>query len=144
MARPSGGLVLDAAILAAAARGEVGAALLAAARQGPLLTTERALHEAVGALALVSRRPELIPVLANLARLLDVVPTQPPGPSLAEADRALCLAGGEADPAAGWRPAELLALAWAAGADIWTDDGRFAGAGVATWSTATLSRALAA
>jgi predicted nucleic acid-binding protein len=42
------------------------------------------------------------------------------------------------------RDAHLLALAWSAGADIWTHDRDFAGAGVATWSTTNLMRALAA
>jgi predicted nucleic acid-binding protein len=42
------------------------------------------------------------------------------------------------------RDAHVLALAQAADADIWTTDRDFAGAGVATWSTPNLMRALAA
>jgi predicted nucleic acid-binding protein len=36
-----------------------------------------------------------------------------------------------------------LALAWSLEADVWTTDRDFAGAGIATWSTPNLMRALA-
>jgi hypothetical protein len=42
-----------------------------------------------------------------------------------------------------WATSHVLALAWTADADIWTTDRDFAGAGVATWSTPNLMRALA-
>jgi predicted nucleic acid-binding protein len=41
------------------------------------------------------------------------------------------------------RDAHVLALAWSAGADIWSADRDFAGTGVASWSTLNLVRALA-
>ena len=41
------------------------------------------------------------------------------------------------------RDADVLALAWSVGADIWTTDRDFAGTGIATWSTPNLMRGLA-
>ncbi|HEY0301590.1 MAG TPA: PIN domain-containing protein [Rhizomicrobium sp.] len=141
MKAPSANLVLDAAILVAAARGRSAGAILEVARVATLITTDRAVREARRRIELGLKRPELLPVVDGLAGELTVVPVAALEAALSRAETALREAvasrnGSTAD-------AHVLALAWSADADIWTTDRDFAGTGVATWSTPNLMRGLA-
>jgi predicted nucleic acid-binding protein len=141
MKRPSPTLVVDAAILIAAARGRSSGALIEAARSRVLVTTDRALREARRRIELGLRRPELLPVIDALAAEMTVIPVAALGPVLPESERSLkdAVAGGNGSVG----DAHVLSLAWTADADIWTTDRDFAGTGVATWSTPNLMRGLA-
>ncbi len=142
MRRPSSTLVVDAAILVAAARGRSSGALRAAAALAVLITTDRAIEETRRRIALGMKRPELLEIVDALASIMTVIPVSALQSTIGDAERALR----QAPPAGNGstRDAHVLALAWDVDADIWTTDRDFAGAGVATWSTANLVRALAA
>lgn len=134
-------LVVDAAILVAAVLGRSTGAMLEAQRQCALVTTDRAVAEVSRRLALGLKRPELVAVLAGIVDQMTVAPLAMLEADLARAEAALrdtvpSRTGAIAD-------AHILALSWAIDGDIWTHDRDFAGAGVATWSTINLMRALA-
>jgi predicted nucleic acid-binding protein len=136
-------LVLDAAILIAAARGRSSGAVLAAARAAFLVTTtDRVVHEARRRIEFGLKRPELLEILDALLMETTVLPVAALAPLLARSERALK----DATPSRNGsvRDAHVLALAWSTDADIWTTDRDFAGTGVATWSTPNLVRALIA
>ena len=139
---PSPTLVVDAAILVAAARGRTSEAIRDVLRTRTLATTERAVVEARRRIALGLKRPDLVAVVDAMAENMLVVPAETLAPKIPACERALkdAVAGGNGSI----RDAHLLALAWAAEADIWTTDRDFAGTGVATWSTPNLMRGLAA
>lgn len=141
MRRPSNTIVIDAAILIAAARGRSSGALLNAAGSAVLVTTDRVVQEARRRIALGLRRPELVDVLDTLAELLTIVPVAALAPMLGRCEQTLR----DAVPSRNGseRDAHVLALAWSVDADVWTTDRDFAGTGVATWSTPNLMRALA-
>jgi len=142
MRTPSARIVVDAAVLVAAARGrKIGAVSAAAAVRG-LLTTARAVEEAHRRIELGMRLPALIPVLDRIVEELAVAPTATYAPLIPAAEEALR----DAVPSRNGttRDAHILALAWIADADIWSADRDFAGAGVASWSTANLMCALLA
>lgn len=106
-----------------------------------LVTTERAIEEAQRRLVIGLRRPEAIPILERLMDDVTVVPLERLELFLSESgdylrDAVASRNGSTAD-------AHVLALAWQAGADIWSADRDFAGTGVASWSTPNLVRALA-
>ncbi|MDE2184575.1 MAG: PIN domain-containing protein [Alphaproteobacteria bacterium] len=134
-------LVVDANILVAAARGRTSAAIAEVLRARTLITTQRALEETRRRIALGLKRTDLLTVVDSLAQNMLVVPAATLAPDIADGERALkdSVAGGSGSI----KDAHLLALAWAADADIWTTDRDFAGTGVATWSTPNLMRALA-
>jgi hypothetical protein len=134
-------LVVDAAVLVAAARGRSSGALLAAARTASLVTTDRAAHEARRRIELGLKRPELCEILDALLGEATVVPVAALAMLLPYCEQALKDAVASRNGSVS--DAHVLALAWSADADIWTTDRDFAGTGVATWSTPNLIRALA-
>jgi len=138
---PATTLVLDAAILVAAARGRSSGALLAAARTAALLMTDRVVQEARRRIEFGLERPDLLPIIDALVAEMTVVPVAALMPVLSDCETVLR----EAVPSRNGsvRDAHVLALAWSADADIWTTDRDFAGTGVASWSTPNLMRGLA-
>lgn len=134
-------LVLDATVLVAAARGRSSGAVLAAARVASLVTTDRVAHEARRRISLGLQRPDLLPVLDALLMEMTVVPVAALMPHIARSE--IVLKDAVPSRNGSTRDAHALALAWSAGADIWTSDRDFAGTGIATWSTPNLMRGLA-
>jgi len=138
---PASTLVVDAAILVAAARGRSSGAILAAAQTAALVTTDRAVAEAQRRIDLGLRQPELRPILDALVAEMTVVPVAAlvallPRAEIALRDAVASRNGSIADT-------HVLALAWSIDADVWTTDRDFAGTGVASWSTPNLIRGLA-
>ncbi len=140
MLAPSKTLVVDAAILIAAVIGRGAGALMEAGEDTSLVTTDRVLEEAAGRLELGMGRPDLLEKLTALTSTFTVVPVSRIAHHLPAGE--LCLREAVASRNGSTRDAHVLALAWEADADIWTTDRNFAGAGVATWSTPNLMRAL--
>lgn len=142
MRTPTTTLVLDAAILVAAARGRSSGAVLAAARAAHLVATDRVVQEAKRRVELGLKRPELLGLIDALVAEMTVVPVAALEPLLAAAEQALRDAAASRNGSA--RDAHVLALAWGVDGDVWTTDRDFAGSGVASWSTPNLMRGLAA
>jgi predicted nucleic acid-binding protein len=141
MRAPTTTLVLDAAILVAAARGRSSGALLAAAQSATLVTTDRVVHEVRRRIELGLKRPDLLPIVDALVSEMTVVPVAALTPMLPACE--IVLRDAVASRNGSVRDAHVLALAWTAEADIWTTDRDFAGTGTATWSTPNLMQALA-
>lgn len=141
MKRPSPTLVVDAAILVAAARGRSSGAVIEAAGTRVLVTTDRAVREARRRIELGLKRPELLAIIDALAAEMSVIPVAGLEPRIADSETALKDAVASRNGSV--KDAHILSLAWATDADIWTTDRDFAGAGVATWSTPNLMRGLA-
>jgi predicted nucleic acid-binding protein len=141
MRAPASAVVLDAAILVAAARGRSSGAILEAARAVTLVTTDRVVHEARRRIELGLKRPELLPVIDALVAEVTVVPVAALEPILTKSE--LVLRDAVASRNGSVRDAHVLALAWSIDGDVWTTDRDFAGTGVATWSTPNLMRGLA-
>lgn len=141
MRRASPILVVDAAILVAAARGRSSGALIEANEARGLITTDRAVEEARRRIEFGMQRPELLPIVDALAAMMPVIPVGELGAFILAAEQGLRDAVASRNGST--RDAHILALAWEADADVWTTDRDFAGAGVATWSTPNLMRALA-
>ena len=141
MKPPSPTLVVDAAVLVAAARGRSSGALMEAARSRILVATDRAVREARRRIELGLKRPDLLAIVDALAAEMTIVPVAGLEPNLLGAERALkdAVASGNGSI----KDAHVLTLAWRTDADIWTSDRDFAGTGVATWSTPNLMRGLA-
>lgn len=139
---PSPLLVIDSAILIAAALGRSAPAITQVARVRQLALTDRTLEEACRRLSLGLKRDDLVQLAQDIAAVGMQVRVADLGePLLARAERVLRDAplsrnGNTSD-------AHVLALACVLEADIWTHDRDFAGTGVASWSTANLLRALA-
>ena len=134
-------LVVDAAILIAAARGRSSGAVLAAAQAAALVATDRAVAETRRRIDLGLKRPELQPIVDALVAEMSVVPVAALSALLPEA--AVALTDAVASRNGSIADAHLLALAWSVDADVWTTDRDFAGAGVASWSTPNLIHGLA-
>jgi predicted nucleic acid-binding protein len=141
MKAPSSTLVLDAAVLVAAARGRSSGAVLEAARAAVLVTTDRVVHEARRRIELGLKRPDLRAIVDALVAEMTVVPVAALVPILTRSEIALRDAVSSRNGSI--RDAHVLALAWCVEADIWTADRDFAGTGTATWSTPNLMRGLA-
>ena len=141
MRAPSSILVIDAAVLVAAARGRSSGAMLEAARAAVLVTTDRVVHEGRRRVELGLKRPDLLAIIDALAAELTIVPVAALTSILASSEVALR----DAVPSrnGSTRDAHVLALAWSVEADVWTTNRDFAGTGIATWSTPNLMRALA-
>jgi predicted nucleic acid-binding protein len=141
MKAPASTLVLDAAILVAAARGRSSGAILEAARAAVLVTTDRVVHETRRRIELGLKRPDLLAIIDALIAEMTVVPVAALASLLTQSEIALREAvasrNGSSDDA------HVLALAWSVEAEIWTTDRDFAGTGVASWSTPNLMRGLA-
>ena len=137
---PTSTLVVDAAVLVAAARGRSSGALLEAGRSAALVTTDRAVHEARRRIERSLRRPELLAIIDGLLAEITVVPVAALAPVLAESE--IALRDAVASRNGSIRDAHVLALARSVDADVWTTDRDFAGTGVASWSTPNLMRAL--
>ncbi|HXY58819.1 MAG TPA: PIN domain-containing protein [Methylocystis sp.] len=142
MRSPSSTLVVDAAVLVAAARGRSSGALLQAARAARFVTTDRVVQEARRRIELGLNRPELVPIIDALVAEMTVVPLAALTPLIEPSETALknAVASGNGSK----RDAHVLALAWSVAADIWTTDRDFAGTGVASWSTRNLMRGMTA
>ena len=141
MRAPTSTLVVDAAVLVAAARGRSSGALLEAGRSASLVTTDRVVHEARRRIELGLRRPELLAIIDGLLAEMTVIPVAALTPVLAESE--IALKDAVASRNGSIRDAHVLALARSVEADIWTTDRDFAGTGVASWSTPNLMRGLA-
>ncbi len=141
MRLPSPALVVDAAILIAAARGRSADAIRMAARTRALVTTERAVQEARRRIELGLKRPDLLVVIDVLMESIAVVPAADIETNLPDSRWSLRVAVASGNGST--KDAHILALAWIADADIWSTDRDFAGTGVATWSTPNLVRGLA-
>ncbi len=133
--------MLDAAILISAVLGRSSGAIMAAQRTSVLVTTDRVVQEARRRLALGLKRPELLPLIDDLAACITVVPAAALEPVIPGCEQTLRDAVASRNGSR--RDAHVLALAWSIEGDIWTTDRDFAGAGVATWSTPNLMRGLA-
>jgi predicted nucleic acid-binding protein len=120
--------------------GRGSAALAEAARSASLITTDRVIEEVSRRLALGLGRPELLEPLARLCENLTIIPLTAIGDRLLVAEQTLKNAVQSRNGSS--RDTHGLALAWAAGADVWSADRDFAGTGVPSWSTANLLRAL--
>jgi predicted nucleic acid-binding protein len=142
MKAPSSTLVLDAAVLVAAARGRSCGAVLMAARVAALVTTDRVVHEARRRIALGLKRPDLLVIVDALVAEMTVVPVAALTPILTQSE--IALRNAVASRNGSIQDAHVLALAWSVEADIWTTDRDFAGSGVASWSTPNLMRGFAA
>jgi len=141
MRAPASTLVVDAAVLVAAARGRSTGAVLAAARAASLVVTDRAVHETRRRIELGLQRPDLLPIVDALIAEMTLVPVAALAPLLTQ--REIVLKDAVASRNGSTRDAHVLALARSVEADIWTTDRDFAGTGVATWSTPNLLRGLA-
>lgn len=141
MKAPSSTLVIDAAILVAAALGRSSGAILKASRVGHrLVTTDRVVHEVRRRVALGLKQPELLVVIDGVLVDVTVVPVAELAAFIPNSE--IVLRDAVASRNGSTRDAHVLALAWSVEGDIWTTDRDFAGAGVATWSTANLMRAI--
>ena len=89
MKAPSSTLVLDAAVLVAAARGRSSGAVLTAAREAALVTTDRVIYEARRRIALGLKRPDLLVIVDALVAEMTVVPVAALTPILARSEIAL-------------------------------------------------------
>lgn len=134
-------LVLDAAILVAAARGTSSGAIMDVLRNAVLVTTERVIEEARRRIELGLKRPDLLTIIDALAEQITVVPMAALEPLMARSE--ISLRDAVASRNGSIKDAHVLALAWDVDADIWTTDRDFAGTGVASWSTPNLLEALA-
>jgi len=141
MKPPPSTLVLDAAVLIAAARGRSSGAVLEAARVAALVTTDRVVHEARWRIEHGLKRPELVAIVDALVAEMNVIPLVALTPILGLSE--MTLRDAVASRNGSTRDAHVLALAWSVEADVWTTDRDFAGTGVATWSTPNLMRRLA-
>jgi predicted nucleic acid-binding protein len=142
MKAPSSTIVIDAAVLVAAARGRSSGVVSIAARAAALVTTDRVVHEARRRIELGLKRPNLLVILDALVAEMTVVPVAALTPILIRSE--IVLRDAVASRNGSIKDAHVLALAWSVDADIWTTDRDFAGSGVATWSTPNLIRGLAA
>ncbi len=142
MRGPSTTIVLDAAILIAAARGRSSGALIEVARAANLVTTDRVVQEARRRIELGLKRPDLLDIVDALVGEMTIVPVAALETALSAAEQSLtdAVASRNGSP----QDAHVLALAWSVDGDVWTTDRDFAGSGVASWSTPNLMRALAA
>lgn len=135
-------LVVDAAILVSALLGRQTGALLEAVRLCRLATTDRVVLEVSRRVELGLKRPELLSVLDAILAEMAVVPVATLGDDLRRAE--IVLRDSVPSRTGSITDAHVLALSWAVDGDIWTHDRDFAGAGVASWSSANLMRALRA
>jgi predicted nucleic acid-binding protein len=134
-------LVVDAAILVPVVLGRMAGAMVSAQRRCALITTDRAIAEAGRRIELGLKRPDMMDVLNEVAGQMTVVPLALLSGDIARAEEVL--RDTAPNRSGSTTDAHLLVLGWAADADIWTHDRDFAGAGIATWSTINLMRALA-
>jgi predicted nucleic acid-binding protein len=140
MKPPSTTLVLDAAILISAALGRSAGAIMLAQQAAVLVTTDRVIEEARRRLELWLKRPELLPLIDDLATAITVVPAAALEPIMPQYEQTLRDA--VASRSGSIRGAPVLALAWSIEGDIWTTNRDFAGTGLATWSTPDLMSGL--
>jgi predicted nucleic acid-binding protein len=141
MRAPASTLVVDAAVLVAAARGRSSGAVLQAARAAALVTTDRVVHEARRRIEVGLKRPDLLPIVDALIAEMTVVPVAALAPLLTPSETTLRDAVASRNGSV--KDAHVLALAWSVEADVWTADRDFAGTGAASWSTPNLMRGLA-
>ena len=139
---PSDTLVIDANILVTAVLGRLGPDfLLRVGQTRCLVTTPEAEREARRVLLDPRlKRPATDPVAEAAFAIAAVQATEYYEELKADAGRCLTEAVASANGSAA--DAHVLALAWAADADIWSHDRGFGGTGWPSWSTRNLRRAL--
>jgi predicted nucleic acid-binding protein len=137
---PASTIVLDAAILVAAARGRSSGAIIEAQRHAVLVTTDRVVQEARRRIELGLKRPDLLTIIDALVEEMAVVPVATLEHLITKSE--IALRNAVASRNGSTRDAHVLELAWDVNADIWTTDRDFGGTGVATWSTPNLLEAL--
>ncbi len=142
MKPPASTLVLDTAILISAVLGRSAGAIMLAQQASVLVTTDRVVREARRRLELGLQRPELLPLIDDLAPAITVVPVAALEPIMPRCEQTLREVVASRNGSI--RDAHVLALAWSVEGDIWTTDRDFAGTGVPTWSTSNLMRGLVA
>ena len=140
MRPPASTLVVDAAILVAAAYGRSSGAILTVAQVRRLVTTDRVVQESQRRIVLGLKRPELLRPLRGFAGQMTIAQVSKLAPFMPAAE--VTLRNGPASRNGLTDDAHILALAWVVEGDIWGTDRDFAGTGVANWSTANLLRAL--
>jgi predicted nucleic acid-binding protein len=109
-------LVLDAAILVSAVLGRSAGAVMLAQQAAVLVTTDRVVQEARRRLELGLKRPELLPLIDDLAASITVVPAAALEPIMPRCEQTLRDA--VASRNASIRDAHVLALAWSIEGDI--------------------------
>ena len=139
---PSDTLVVDANILVTAVLGRIGPDLLLRVGQTrTLVTTPETEREARRVLSDPRLgRPTSDPVAEAAFAIAAVQPAE--YYDGLKADAARCLAEAVASANGSAADAHVLALAWAADADLWSHDRDFGGTGWPSWSTRNLRRAL--
>ena len=140
--RPSDTLVVDANILVTAVMGRVGPeTLVRVGTSRVLLTTPGAQREARRVLTDPRfKRPAADAVAEAAFAIAGVQPAEHFEDLLEDAAR--CLMEAVASANGSTADDHVLALAWAAGADIWSHDRDFGGTGWPSWSTRNLRQAL--
>ena len=141
MKAPSSTLVIDAAVLVAAAGVKAPALFWRWRAWRLLVTTDRVVQEARRRIELGLKRPDLLAIVDALVSEMTIVPVAALAQTLMPAE--IALRDAVASRNGSVRDAHVLALAWSVEADIWTTDRDFAGTGIATWSTPNLMRGLA-
>jgi predicted nucleic acid-binding protein len=138
---PTSTLVVDAAILIAAARGRSSGAFMQITQTAVLVTTDRVVQEARRRIEAGLQRPDLLPILDGLVAEMTVIPVAALTLMLGRSETALREAVASRNGSI--RDAHVLALAWSVDAVVWTTDRDFAGTGIASWSTPNLMHGLA-
>lgn len=116
MRTPSSTLVIDAAVIVAAARGRSSGAMLEAARAAALVNTDRVIQEARRRVEPGRKRPDLLAVIDALAAELTIIPVAPLAPILVGSEMPLKDAAPSRNGST--RDAHVLALAWSVKADV--------------------------
>ena len=141
MRPPKSVLVVDTALLIAAALGRNAGAVATAARSRDLVVTERSMAEARRRIDRGLRMPHVLSILTEIAQDMTVVQARDIMSATTRAQ--VALKDAVASQNGSTNDAHILACAWTVDADIWSFDRDFAGTGVASWSTANLMQALA-
>ena len=139
---PSDTLVVDANILVTAVVGRLGPdTLVRVGTSRVLLTTPETRREAERVLGDPRfRRPTPDPLAEAIFAISPVQPTEFFEDLVGDASR--CLKEAVASANGSTADGHVLALAWAAGADVWSHDRDFGGTGWPSWSTRNIRTAL--
>ena len=86
---PTSTLVVDAAILIAAARGRSSGAFMRAAQEAALVTTDRVVQEARRRIEVGLQWPDLLPILDELVAEMTIIPVAALMPMLTQSETVL-------------------------------------------------------
>jgi len=89
MKPPASTLVLNAAILISAVLGRSAGAIMLVQQEAVLVTTDRVVHEARRRVELGLKRPELLPLIDDLAASITIVPAAALEPIMARCEAIL-------------------------------------------------------